>query len=197
MEKKGILNRLKKKITTDSDPSEKKTTADPSTPSQQYQDEPLAEYEETLYASDSNNVVKQEPVSSNLRSQPMYRDVNKIEEDIDTLSKEKKIELPNDPIDDNISSKVDRVLSQAPIKRSNIVHKKPANVIYVVSKPQPGQVKGDWAVRSHGKIFSHHRTKEVAIKKAREIARERDATVLIQRMDGTFSEGFKPRKKSE
>lgn len=73
--------------------------------------------------------------------------------------------------------------------------KKSANVIYVVSKPQPGQVRGDWAVRSHGKIFSHHRTKENAIKAARKIAKQRDATVLIQNTDGTFSDGFKPRTK--
>ena len=73
--------------------------------------------------------------------------------------------------------------------------KKPSNVIYVVSKPQPGQVKGDWAVRSHGKIFSHHRTKENAIKAARKIAKQRNATVMVQNTDGTFSEGFKPRTK--
>ena len=73
--------------------------------------------------------------------------------------------------------------------------RKAANVIYVVSKPQPGQVKGDWAVRSHGKIYSHHRTKVNAIKAAREIAKKKDATVLIQNTDGTFSDGFKPRSK--
>jgi len=73
--------------------------------------------------------------------------------------------------------------------------KKPANVIYVVSSPQPGQVKGDWAVRSRGKIYSHHRKKETAIKEARKVARKRDSTVMIQKTDGTFSEGFKPKKK--
>jgi len=72
---------------------------------------------------------------------------------------------------------------------------KPSNVIYVVSKPQPGSVKGDWAVRGHGKIYSHHRTKETAIKKARIIAKERSATVMVQKTDGTFSEGFKPKAK--
>lgn len=72
-------------------------------------------------------------------------------------------------------------------------HRKPSNVIYVISKPQPGQVKGDWAVRSHGKIFSHHRTKANAIKEARKVASTRDATVLIQNTDGTFSKGFKPK----
>jgi hypothetical protein len=73
--------------------------------------------------------------------------------------------------------------------------KKPSNVIYVVSSPQPGQVKGDWAVRSHGKIYSHHRKKETAIKEAKKIARKKDATVMIQKTDGTFSEGIKPKKK--
>jgi hypothetical protein len=75
-----------------------------------------------------------------------------------------------------------------------VAHRKPSNVIYVVSKPQPGQVKGDWAVRSHGKIYSHHRKQENAIKAARKIAKEKDATVMIQGTDGKFREGFKPKK---
>ena len=79
-------------------------------------------------------------------------------------------------------------------KKSSIdSKKKSANVIYVVSRPQPGQVKGDWAVRSHKKIFSHHRTKINAIREARKIAKKIDATVLVQKTDGTFSEGFKPK----
>ena len=73
--------------------------------------------------------------------------------------------------------------------------KKPSNVIYVVSKPQPGEVRGDWAVRGHGKIFSHHKTKDAAVKKARAIAKQKDATVMIQKTDGTFGKGFHPRKK--
>jgi len=73
--------------------------------------------------------------------------------------------------------------------------KKASNVIYVVSKPQPGQVKGDWAVRGHGKIYSHHRTKETAIKEAKKIAKKKEATVMIQKTDGTFSEGVKPKVK--
>ena len=72
--------------------------------------------------------------------------------------------------------------------------KKPSNVIYVVNKPQPGQVKGDWAVRTHGKIYSHHRTQENAIKAARKIAKQKQATVLVQGVDGKFREGFKPKK---
>jgi len=73
--------------------------------------------------------------------------------------------------------------------------KKPSNVIYVVSKPQPGEVRGDWAVRSHGKIYSHHKTKLTAIRAARKIARQKDATVMVQNIDGTFSMGFHPKKK--
>jgi len=71
--------------------------------------------------------------------------------------------------------------------------KKLANVIYVVSNPQPGQIRGDWAVRSHGKIYSYHRTKINAINNARKIARSRDSTVMVQNTDGTFSIGFKPK----
>jgi hypothetical protein len=73
--------------------------------------------------------------------------------------------------------------------------KKPANVVYVVSNPQPGERRGDWAVRTHGKIYSHHKTKENAIKAARKIAIKKKATVLVQNTDGTFSDGFKPRTK--
>jgi hypothetical protein len=71
--------------------------------------------------------------------------------------------------------------------------KKLANVIYVVNNPQLGQIRGDWAVRSHGKIYSYHRTKINAINNARKIARSRDSTVMIQNTDGTFSIGFKPK----
>jgi hypothetical protein len=75
--------------------------------------------------------------------------------------------------------------------------RKPSNIIYVVNRPQPGQVRGDWAVRGHGKIFSYHRTQGVAIQQARKIARQRGATVMVQRTNGTFSRGFKPRTKKQ
>ncbi len=84
-----------------------------------------------------------------------------------------------------VEKKLDKILEKK--------HRKPSNVIYVVSRPQPGQLKGDWAVRSHGKIYSHHRKKIVAIKAARQIAKEKEATVMIQKTNGTFSRGFKPR----
>jgi len=79
----------------------------------------------------------------------------------------------------------------------NSKKRKPSNVIYVVSKPQPGQVKGDWAVRGHGKIYSHHRNKENAINAARKIADEKEATVMVQKVDGKFGKAFKPRIKSK
>ena len=195
MAKKGFFNRIKEKITTEPTSSEKDTTEKQNSVDQQsesYEEEPLAEYQETLYAKDATTADK-EPVSSNLMRSTVYRDVERIEKNIDSISEKKKIKMKRGKVDTNIDEKVDKALSEKP----KIIYKKPPNVIYVVSKPQPGQVKGDWAVRSHGKIFSHHRTKDAAVKKAREIARKRDATVLIQRMDGTFSEGFKPRKKSE
>ena len=76
-------------------------------------------------------------------------------------------------------------------------HRKPSNVIYVVNKPQPGQVKGDWAVRGHRKIYSYHRTKNNAIKIARSIAKKRDATVMVQKTNGTFSRGFRSKMKNK
>jgi hypothetical protein len=79
-------------------------------------------------------------------------------------------------------------------KSKTMNKRKPSNVIYVVNKPQPGQVRGDWAVRSHRKIISHHRKKENAIQKAKRVAKKTNATVLIQKTDGTFNRGLKPKK---
>jgi len=150
---------------------------------------PAVQYHETLYSKDSKEF-KQKQSMSHLNTRPMYlRDMAGIEKDIDSLS---HIKIRSDQ--SGIDRKVDGVLSK---KNPSANRRKTANVIYVVSKPQPGQVKGDWAVRSHRKIFSHHRTKKAAIAKARTVALEKEATVLVQNTDGTFSAGFKPRKKKK
>lgn len=73
--------------------------------------------------------------------------------------------------------------------------RKPSNAIYVVIRPQPGQVRGDWTIQGYGKIYSSHRTKMTAIKKARKIARKHSSTVMVQNTDGTFNRSFKPRSK--
>jgi hypothetical protein len=151
--------------------------------------QPLAEYHETLQSgkpTTKSRTVSQGSIESDQR---IWRDIVLIEEKVDQLHKT-RAEKPITEID----KKVDKLIIDVEVGKKQI-SRKPANVIYVVSKPQPGQVKGDWAVRSHGKIFSHHRKKSIAIKAARKIAKERDATVLVQNTDGTFSEGFKPRKK--
>lgn len=155
-------------------------------------EKPAAEYKETLYSSEFNGSKKTnehayQPAPDLFTEQRRFRDVESIEDNIDNLP----IYLVKGvTANTEMDKKVDHAISKTVTKR------KPANVIYVVSKPQPGQVKGDWAVRSHGKIFSHHRTKENAIKAARMIARARNATVLVQNTDGNFSDGFKPRPKS-
>ena len=155
----------------------------------------LAEYHETLHSvdvasEDNDSSYQREGVV--LSEQRFWRDVKTIEENVDSISKHvpKTFEAGLDKTVDEILVKIKRKLVKTKEKP-----RKPSNVIYVVSKPQPGQVRGDWAVRSHGKIYSYHRLKESAIKQARNIARERNATVLIQNTDGTFSEGFKPRPK--
>lgn len=151
-------------------------------------EEVILTHKETLYSIESSKKSKKtlnkdtQPVSE----QRTWRDIEGIEKKIDKLSKNK---IKNLAIDNTLNNKVDKIITKK--------KRKPSNVIYVVSKPQPGQVKGDWAVRSHGKIFSHHRTKENAIKTARVIARKKEATILVQNTDGTFSEGFKPRAKSK
>ncbi len=147
-------------------------------------------HNETLYSSENIKSTKK-PKEDKIEfpsDQTIWRDIEGIEKKIDKLTKNKFEELS---IDKSLNKRVDKII----IKKKK--HKKPSNVIYVVSKPQPGQVKGDWAVRSHGKIYSHHRTKENAIKAAREIARKKEATILVQNTDGTFSEGFKPRAKTK
>lgn len=147
-------------------------------------------HNEVIYSSENVKSTKksEKPKIKTISEQRTYRDVEGIEKKIDNLTKNRLKELS---INTSVNTKVDTII----IKKKK--HRKPSNVIYVVSKPQPGQVKGDWAVRSHGKIYSHHRTKENAIKTAREIARKKEATVLVQNTDGTFSEGFKPRSKTK
>jgi hypothetical protein len=144
----------------------------------------LAEYHETLQTGKARSKKFQDSYESDQR---IWRDVSLIEGKIDKLHKT-RAEKPITEID----KKVDRLIIDVEVAKKE-THRKPANVIYVVSKPQPGQVRGDWAVRDHGKIYSHHRKKQTAIKAARKIAKEKGATVLVQNTDGTFSEGFRPR----
>jgi len=148
-------------------------------------EKPLAEYKETLHTGS-----KSKKTSNTVPNQAVWRDVNAIEDKVDNLH----ITRAKKPVTE-LDRKVDRLVEKRKIKTESAPHRKPSNVIYVVSKPQPGEVRGDWAVRDHGKIYSHHKTKEKAIDEARKIARNRNATVMVQNTDGTFSEGFKPRQK--
>jgi len=149
------------------------------------EDKPIAEYRETLETGKATSS-KTTVGTGATADQRLWRDVDSIEGDIDTLDARKSEKSIS-----NLDEKVDKLIE----KRKSKLSRKPSNVIYVVSKPQPGEVKGDWAVRSHGKIFSHHKTKEKAIDEARKIAVKREATVMVQNTDGTFSDGFKPRPK--
>jgi len=135
----------------------------------------------------SGNSESKSGISSS-SDQRIWRDVDSIEENIDTLHIEKG-KKPHSEIEKT----VDKLIENRSFEKQKSAQRKPSNVIYVVSKPQPGEVRGDWAVRSHGKIFSHHKTKENAINEARKIAKKRNATVMVQNTDGTFSDGFKPR----
>lgn len=150
----------------------------------QEEEEILAEYKETLHTSSATSKKGKKYIISDQR---IWRDMDSIEKNIDNLEIKKVVK----PVSE-LEKKVDNIISRN-IESSE--SKKPSNVIYVVSKPQPGQVKGDWAVRSHGKIYSHHRKKEVAIKQARKIAEGKNATVLVQNIDGTFSQSYKPKQK--
>ena len=147
-------------------------------------DQPLAEYSETL---ETGVPTSKKRKSTQSTKQRLWRDFDLIEEKIDTLH----IAKAQKPITE-IDKKVDSIVSKVKLKKSKKA-RKPSNVIYVVSSPQAGEVRGDWAVRGHGKFYSHHKTKEKAIEEARKIAKKRDATVMVQNTDGTFSTGFKPR----
>jgi len=153
---------------------------------QDTQDKPLAEYTETLQ---TGKKTKKSIKKTDTSNQRVWRDVKGIEENIDNLH----ITRAKKPVTD-LDRTVDRIIDKNKTKSSPTTHRKQSNVIYVVSKPQPGEVRGDWAVRSHDEIISHHKTKEKAIDEARKIAKNRDATVMVQNTDGTFSDGFKPRK---
>lgn len=149
--------------------------------------EDVIEYREVLHSDKPDHVYTKKSYDPKL----LFTDMKAVESDIDNIEQESTSEKSN------IEKKVDFILSKKKKTVKKPSSRKAPNVIYVVSKPQPGQVKGDWAVRSHYKIFSHHRTKQAAIKKARTIALQKEATVLVQNTDGTFSDGFKPRAKKK
>lgn len=152
--------------------------------------QPVAEYKEVLYTgSTKSEIIKKDRIDTS-KDQRIWRDVKSIEKNVDDIDKKKSKNYVED-----LDKKVDRIIEEGIHKIPK--QRKPSNVIYVVSKPQPGQKKGDWAVRSHGKIYSHHRLKKIAIKEARKIAIKKNATVMIQKTDGTFSDGFKPRTKKK
>jgi hypothetical protein len=181
----ALLKKFKKEK-EDSPPEESTPDSDVDSTSTPATKEDVVEYREVLYSDKPNPVYHKKSPSRKF----LFTDVDSVESDIDDINRKREAE------NGNVEKRVDMILTKKKQKIKKPMSRKPANVVYVVSKPQPGQVKGDWAVRTHRKIFSHHRTKQAAIKKARNIALDRDATVLIQNTNGTFSDGFKPRKKN-
>ena len=149
-------------------------------------DEPLAEYHETL---ESEEYTAEKAKTQKSSDQRVWRDVNSIEDNIDSLHI-KKATKPHTEVERTVDSLIEKIKNVKPKTEKS---RKPSNVVYVVSNPQPGEVRGDWAVKDHDKTYSHHKTKENAIDAARKIAKKKDATVMVQNTDGTFSEGFKPR----
>ena len=148
--------------------------------------QPLAEHHETL---ESDKYTSTEEKAKSPSRQSVWRDVGSIEKNVDSIHIEKATK-PHTDVEKTVDTLIEKFKS---VEEKPEKTRKPSNVIYVVSSPQPGEVRGDWAVRGHGKIYSHHKTKENAINEARKIAKKRDATVMVQNTDGTFSEGFKPR----
>lgn len=150
------------------------------------EDQPLAEHHETLVSEEyATTKEKTKPTSG----QSIWRNVDSIEKNVDSLHIETATK-PHSEVEKTVDSLIDKIKT---VESKPAKTKKPSNVVYVVSSPQPGEVRGDWAVKDHEKTYSHHKTKENAINEARKIAKKRDATVMVQNTDGTFSEGFKPR----
>ena len=149
-------------------------------------DEPIAEYHETL---ESEEYKTEKAKTSKPSDQRVWRDVDLIEQNIDSLHI-KKATKPHSEVERTVDTLIDKIKK---VKPKTETTRKPSNVVYVVSSPQPGEVRGDWAVKDHDKTYSHHKTKENAINEARKIAKKKDATVMVQNTDGTFSAGFKPR----
>jgi len=188
MKKPKIFESIKRKQKDSAEKSTPQTQKEEVTfqPVEATQKKILAEHHEVLYSGKKD-------ILSDIHRKSRYEgpehSPKSIESTIDKMGEKSYIATSE------IDRKIDRAL-QKPIPKQPKT-RKPSNVIYVVSKPQPGQTRGDWAVRSHGKIYSHHRTKENAIKKAREIADEKQATVLVQNMDGTFRTSYKPREQKK
>lgn len=150
------------------------------------EEEPFAEYTETLYSSTTKRKkTKTKPTTD----QRIWRDLNLIEEKIDDLQSSKTKKGLSE-----IEKRVDRIVTDVQIKKP-VISKKSSNIVYVLSQPQAGELKGDWAVERNGEIFSHHKTKDNAIKTARKLAkRKKNGMVMIQNVDGTFDKAFKPKK---
>ena len=176
-----LFGRQKEKETTQTEEKLEEVEVEPIL---EEQDEPLAEYSETLYTEDSRPKKSKGQVDY---SQKTWRNVDLIEEKVDTLH----ITRAQKPTTD-VAKKVDRIISEKESKRSESC-KKPSDIVYVLSMPQPGEVKGDWAVQINKEITSHHKTKETAINEARKLAKQKNATVMVQNIDGTFSQIFKPK----
>lgn len=68
------------------------------------------------------------------------------------------------------------------------------HVIYVVNNASHQPRQGPWTVRTKRKTISNHRTKQMAIKKARLLARKQQGRVMVQNSNGRFSYGFKPKQ---
>jgi hypothetical protein len=82
-----------------------------------------------------------------------------------------------------------------PTSNKNIEPKRaPQSIIYVVNSSHNDTVQGNWSVKSKQKIFSNHTTKRSALKKAREIALQGNARVIVQNINGRFSYSFKPKR---
>ena len=150
-------------------------------------DKPLAEYSETLetVSTSKKKSVKKTPSPTDQR---IWRDVDSIENKVDNLH----ITRAKKPVTE-LERKVDNLICNVIVENDEKT-KESSNIIYVVSSPQPGEVRGDWGVRDNDKFFSHHKTKEKAIEEARIIAKKKGATVKVQNTDGSFSDEFKPRQ---
>ncbi len=83
-----------------------------------------------------------------------------------------------------------------PLKKSKGENKKVIRTKIYVIKNHQSDSEESWVIRLNKKTLSSHQTKQLAINKAREIAIEHHAIVMVQNTNGQFSYGFKPKQSS-
>jgi hypothetical protein len=141
----------------------------------------ITNYSETLYSDTSKSKKIRNKPSTDQR---MWRDIGLIEEKIDNLHTTLVKKYASE-----IEKKVDHLVSGIKIEEPKTI-KKTSTIVYILKKPKLDKLRGNWTVQNNGIISTHHKIKENAIIQAKKIARKKNAKIMIQNFDKSFSEVF-------